>query len=191
MAWRRLAYPARCAKYGVLRPKTAGLGTLTAVGSRARFPPVTSPEVDTSGPSLRLVLGVMAILAVVLGVFSYWRYVQSENYFATTLAVIDEQGRELDVEGCVDVVLEWHEECSANKPLCDNGVPRVMTHCLAGRDRTEACEALDLSSAKAQWVFSSCLERDTPCTNKKQCACADAYRTLDSYCRHDQKGVAL
>lgn len=164
---------------------------MTAVGPRASFPPVTSPEVDTSGPSLRVVLGVMAILIVVLGVGSYWRYTVSENHFAATFVEMDRKGPELDVEGCVDAVLEWHGRCSANKPLCDNGVPQVMTHCLAGRDRAKDCEALDLSSAKAQWVFSSCLERETPCRNKKECPCADAYRTLDSFCRHDQKGVAL
>jgi len=152
---------------------------------------VTSPEVDTSGPSLRLVLGAMSILVVVLGVAAYWRYVQSENYFAVTLHEMDRKGKELDVEGCVSAVLDWHAHCEANKPLCDNGVPQVMTHCLVAQDRAETCESIELGSAKAQWVFESCLERDTPCTNKKQCACADAYRTLDSFCRHDQKGVAL
>lgn len=152
---------------------------------------MTSPEVDTSGPSLRLVLGVMVIIILVGGVAAYWRYVQSENYFAVSLQEMDRKGKELDVEGCVSAVLEWHGRCEANKPLCDNGIPQVMTHCLVGRDRAEACAALELGSAKAQWVYESCMERDTPCTNKKQCACADAYRTLDSFCRHDQKGVAL
>jgi hypothetical protein len=154
---------------------------------------VTSPEVETSGPSLRLVLGVMAIVIVVLGVVAYWRYTVSENHFAVTLADMDRKGPELDVEGCVDAVVEWHGRCEANKPLCDNGVPQVMTHCLAGRDRGEACEAMELGSAKAEWIFQSCSDRGTPCrpSDKKLCVCANAYRTLDSWCRHDQKGVAL
>lgn len=152
---------------------------------------MTSPKFDASGPSLRLVLGAMAIVIVVLGVGAYWRYVQSENYFAVTLHEMDAKGKDLDVEGCVSAVLEWHARCEANKPLCDNGVPQVMTHCLAARDRTQTCEALELGAPKAQWVFESCAARETPCTNKKQCPCADAYRTLDSFCRHDQKGVAL
>lgn len=147
---------------------------------------------ETSGPSLRLVLGCMAVLIVVLGVAAYWRYTVSENHFAETLAEMDRRGPALDVEGCIDAVLEWHGRCEANKPLCDNGVPQVMTHCLIAQDRTEACEALDPgASAKAQWVYVSCLERDTPCRSKKHCPCADAYRSLDSFCRHGQKGVAL
>jgi hypothetical protein len=148
-------------------------------------------EADASGPSLRLVLGGVGALAVVLGVLGYWRYTVSENHFAEVLQDMKVRGAELDTEGCIDAVLQWHATCEANKPLCDNGVPRVLTHCLAAADRTETCESLDLQSAKAQWVYSSCIDRGTPCTNKKQCACADAYRTVDSFCRHDQQGVAL
>ncbi|MCA9654920.1 MAG: hypothetical protein H6712_16810 [Myxococcales bacterium] len=150
---------------------------------------MSSPEVETSGPSLRLVLGVMSVVVVVLGVLAYWRYVVSENHFAEVMARMDEQGKVLDTEGCIDAVLDWHAHCEANKPLCDNGVPHVLTHCLAGQDRSSTCESLDLSSAKAQWVFNSCLERGTPCQNQKKCVCADAYRAIDSYCRHDQQGT--
>ena len=61
---------------------------------------MTSPEVETSGPSLRLVLGCMSILIVVLGVAAYWRYVQSENYFAVTLHEMDRKGKEALCQAC-------------------------------------------------------------------------------------------
>ena len=146
---------------------------------------------DPTGPSLRLVLGGVTILAVVLGVLAYWRYTESERYFAETLVEMDRKGTQLDTEGCVSEVMKWHQRCEANKPLCDNGVPRVMTHCLAGRDRASYCETLDYSSAKAKWVIDKCLERGEVCRDKKQCACANAYRAIDSFCRHDQEGVSL
>ncbi len=134
----------------------------------------------------------MAILVVVLGFAAYWRYTVSENYFAESLAEMDDKGKQLDTEGCIDAVLEWHERCEANKPLCDNGIPQVMTHCLVAQDRTNACEDIDTdASASAQWVYMSCYERQSPCRSKKHCPCADAYRALDSFCRHGQKGVAL
>ena len=135
----------------------------------------------------------MAVLVLVLGVAAYWRYTVSENYFAQSLADMDRRGPTLDVEGCIDAVLDWHGRCEANKPLCDNGVPQVMTHCLIAQDRTQACEELMAAeaSASAQWVYLTCYERDTPCRSKKHCPCADAYRALDSFCRHGQKGVAL
>ncbi|MBX7079480.1 MAG: hypothetical protein K1X88_09865 [Nannocystaceae bacterium] len=148
-------------------------------------------EYDSSGPSLRLVVSIVVVLALVLGVVAYWRYTVSERFFADSLPEIDRVAPTLDTEGCVDEVLGWHRRCEANKPLCDEGVVRVMTHCLMGRDRSDTCSGLDLSSSKATWVFERCTKRGTPCTNRKSCPCADAYRTVDSFCRHEQKGVAL
>lgn len=136
-------------------------------------------------------LGSIVVLVLVLGVGAYWRYAVSERHFAETLAKMDQFGKTTDTEGCVTQVLKWHQSCEANRPLCDDGVPRVMTHCLAGEDRAAYCETLDLSSSKAQWVFQKCEERGTPCTNRKKCACANAYRAIDSFCRHGQQGVAL
>lgn len=126
-----------------------------------------------------------------MGVAGYRQLVHSRDHFAETTKMMSELGKTLDTEGCIGAVLEWHDECEANKPLCDNGVPMVMTHCLMGRDRSDTCENLDLSSAKAKWVFDQCDARGTPCTDRKTCACASAYRAIDSFCRHGQEGVAL
>jgi hypothetical protein len=154
-------------------------------------PQPDAAQADRSGPSLRLVLGGVVILSLVLGIAAYWRFTVSERHFAEVQRYMDRVGPERDVEGCVTEVLQWHGTCEANKALCDDGVPRVMTHCLLGRDRSETCSSLDLSSAKAQWVMQKCAERGTPCATRKKCACADAYRALDSFCRHRQQGVAL
>lgn len=152
---------------------------------------VDPPEVDTSGPSLRLVLGTITVLVLALGVLAYWRYTVSEKHFAHAIAHFDERGKSLDVDGCVAEVLEWHRTCEANKALCDNGVVRIMTHCLTAADRSATCSEVELGSAKAQWVFAKCQDRGTPCADRKKCACADAYRTIDSFCRHEQRGVSL
>jgi hypothetical protein len=148
-------------------------------------------EHDQSGPSLRLVLGTISVLVVVLGVLAYWRYTVSELHFARAIAHFDERGKTLDAEGCVTEVLEWHRTCEANKPLCDDGVVRIMTHCLTAADRSATCNTVELGSAKAQWVFAKCQERGSPCADRKKCACASAYRTIDSFCRHGQRGVSL
>ena len=146
---------------------------------------------EQSGPKLRWVLGGIAAIVVLMGFAGYRQLVQSRDHFAETTKMMGELGKTLDTEGCITAVLDWHGECAANKPLCDNGVPMVMTHCLMGRDRTDTCEELDLSSAKAKWVFDQCMDRGTPCTDRKTCACASAYRAIDSFCRHGQEGVAL
>ncbi len=146
---------------------------------------------ERSGPQLRWVLGGVAVIVVLLGAVGYRQLVRSRDHFAAVTTQMDAVGKTVDAEGCVTEVLKWHGECAANKPLCDNGVPMVMTHCLLGRDRTPTCESLDLSSAKAQWVFDRCEERGNGCSNRKNCACASAYRAIDSFCRHGQEGVAL
>lgn len=131
------------------------------------------------------------MLVILMGVLGWRQLVRSRDHFAEATKMMDQLGPQLDTEGCVSAVLEWHASCAANKPLCDNGVPQIMTHCLMGRDRTQTCESLDLSSAKAQWVFDRCEERGSGCSNRKTCACASAYRAIDSFCRHGQEGVAL
>jgi hypothetical protein len=146
---------------------------------------------ETSGPSLRLVLGGLTALVMVLGVLAYWRYTVSERHFAETMVTMDRLGSTADTETCVSAVLDWHATCEANRALCDNGIARVITHCLHAGDRGEYCNGLDLSSSKAQWVFGKCEERGTPCHSQKKCACADAYRAIDSYCRYGQQGVSL
>ncbi|RMG98037.1 MAG: hypothetical protein D6705_07155 [Deltaproteobacteria bacterium] len=151
----------------------------------------SGPPHDPTGPRLSVVLGVVAVVAVAMGILATYRYGQSEAHFREIQAEMDAKGPNLDVEGCVDAVLSWHASCSANKPLCDHGVPKIMTHCLAGRDRSEACAKIEGRSARAQWVFDRCAERGTPCKSRKKCPCADAFRALDSFCRHGQKGVAM
>jgi len=146
---------------------------------------------DPSGPSLRLVLGAISILAVVLGVLAFWRLSLSEQHVARVLVEMDRKGPTLDTEGCIGAVLDWHSNCEADAASCDYGVAPVLTHCLVGADRSATCEGLDLSSAKAEWVHQACFDRGTPCRDRKHCACADAYRAIDSFCRHGQKGVAL
>lgn len=148
-------------------------------------------EVETSGPSLRMMFSIMGIVVILCGVTAYWRYTVSETWFAESLPAMSEFGKTVDTEGCVDASVRWHGACDANKPLCDNGVPRAMTHCLMADDRSEVCSEMSHESAKATWVFKRCADRGTPCKGRKRCPCADAYRALDSFCRHGQKGVAL
>lgn len=145
---------------------------------------------DSSGPSLRLVLGTISVLVVAFGFLGYYRYTQAEAHFADVLAEMDQLGPTVDTEGCVSAVLEWNRSCPADPALCSAEVTRVITHCLVGRDRSKTCEGIDLSSAEADWVFERCEERGTPCHGKK-CACADAYRAIDSFCRYGQQGVSL
>ena len=99
-------------------------------------------EHESSGPSLKLVFGGIAVLSIVFGVLAYLRYANSEKWVAQGIAQMDEAGVDLDEEGCIDRVIEWHDECDvhgANAAVCKQAVTILMYHCLKARDRAEAC----------------------------------------------------
>ncbi|MFO7563940.1 MAG: hypothetical protein R6X02_14935 [Enhygromyxa sp.] len=172
-------------------------------------------EQPNDGPSLKLVFGLVAIVTVVVGVLAYWRYANSERWVAEGAAKMDRIGATLEPEGCIDEAVSWYNECDqhgANAAVCLSGVSIVMFHCLDARDRHETCELyLDPTSEVHQaseamrerartperagesgrWVYSRCEERGMTCTNKRECACAEAYRAIDSFCRTGQQAVQL
>ncbi len=150
------------------------------------------PSKDWEGPSLRTVLVSMSFVAVFMGVFAYYRYVTSEKAIMAGMAELQSKGSSLDSEGCINTVLDWHKRCEALNSMCNDAVKIAMYHCLEARDRSEDCGKLkpDVVS-KGQWVFGACKERGTACRLRKQCACADAYRAMDSFCRTDQQAVQL
>jgi len=147
---------------------------------------------DWEGPSLRTVLMLLSLVAVAMGMFSYYRYITSEKAIMAGMAELERAGAELDSEGCVDVVLDWHKRCDALSVMCNDAVKIAMYHCLESRDRHADCGKLEPDVvSKGQWVFGVCKARGTECRRRKECPCADAYRALDSFCRTDQKAVQL
>lgn len=170
---------------------------------------------QSDGPSLKLVFGVLAIVTVLVGVLSYRRYANSERWVAEGIQSMDAVGAELEPDGCVDAAVTWYDQCDqhrANAAVCLQGVSILMFHCLAARDRSEPCEQyLDPDSAVHQptegmrerarkaetagesgrWVYGRCEERGMVCRNKRECACAEAFRAIDSFCRTGQQAVQL
>ncbi len=159
--------------------------------------------------------GLLVIVTVIVGVLSYRRYANSERWVAEGIAEMDRVGAQLGPEGCIDESVKWYDECDqheANAAVCLQGVSILMFHCLDARDRTETCDQyLDPDSAVHQptesmrerarkaesaggsgrWVYGRCEERGMSCINKRECACAEAYRAIDSFCRTGQQAVQL
>lgn len=145
--------------------------------------------------ALKYVLGAVGLVVVVFGFLAYWRYASSEGYVAEGIPHMEAVGGELDVEGCVDEVVAWHDECDqheTNAAVCLQAVKVHMFHCLSQKDRAEACEA-DFPEERedGKWVYDQCAERGTACKIKRECACAESYRATDSFCRNNQEGVQL
>lgn len=143
--------------------------------------------------SLRWVFGGATLVTVILGVAGYWRYSNSEAYVAKGIEQMQEQGPQLDVEGCIDAVIAWHHDCDiegANAAVCQQAVGITMFHCLDGADRSQACEAF-VPRESGKWVLDTCADRGMRCVNKRECACAEAYRAVDSFCRTGGEAVQL
>lgn len=157
---------------------------------------MTAPgQVESSGPSLRLVLGGAAALSILFGVLAYQRYAGSEKWVAEGIADMEAKGGQLDVEGCIDAAIEWHRGCEehdANQAVCNHAVKIEMFHCLAAKDRMPECTA-DWASPpeNGSWVYDACSDRGDRCINKRECACAEAHRAVDSFCRTGGKKVQL
>lgn len=139
-----------------------------------------------------VLIGTFSVSAAV-GVLAYRRYANSESYVAQGISRMQAEGSSLDVEGCFDAVIDWHHDCDingANAAVCEQGLKIVAYHCLAGRDRSEACEAYQ-PREDGKWPLAKCEERGMRCVNKRECACAEMYRSIESFCLNDGKAMQL
>lgn len=172
-------------------------------------------ERQTDGPSLKLVFGLLAIVTLIVGVLGYRRYANSERWVAEGIEKMDRIGAQLEPEGCIDEAVQWYDECDqhqANAAVCLQGVSILMFHCLDARDREQTCELYldpesevhqptedmrerarraETAGESGRWVYGRCDERGMSCINKRECACAEAYRAIDSFCRTGQQAVQL
>ena len=165
---------------------------------------MSEPEYDTSGPSLKLVFGIVGTLAVLLGVLSYWRFAKSERWVAEGRAHMEAVGGDRDIHGCLDEVVSWHDRCEdegVNAAVCLQAVKIQTYHCLAARDREQECTTATVSSEvegtwdqrreDGKWVYDVCIARNQTCKIKKECACAVGVRAVESFCLNDGRAVEL
>lgn len=143
-----------------------------------------------------LVLTIIFGLSVVLGVLAYWRYSVSEKHLHEIFSVMDKKGKDLSTEGCISEVLDWHREgCSAMQSMCDHAIPMVLTRCLAAKDRKAYCGDLKIEEASKKWTYRMCKERGiSPKDGTKRRfvkACGNAYGSVESFCKSNQKGVVM
>ena len=142
------------------------------------------------------VLGGLFVLSTVLGVLAYWRYSVSEHHLKAVFAQMDDAGKALSAEGCITETLRWHREgCEAMQSLCDHAIPMVLTRCLSAKDRSPACSNLGIDQPSKRWPYRMCKERGiSPKDGTKRRfvkACGNAYGSLESFCKSDQKGVVM
>lgn len=146
-----------------------------------------------TGVRVLVVIGVvLAILMVVFGTTTARSYDRFESYRQQTLEDPDNppvwETEALDVDGCVDAVLDWIEDCPGVSSWCQGSLPDVTNKCLATRDRTAYCESVGTEVGSTRFGFDECSARYDAIDGhyarryaKKHCALI--YRTIAGMCR--------
>lgn len=129
-----------------------------------------------------LVVSILFGLSVAIGLVAYWRFIVSDKYLRADLHRLGEQGKKLDVEGCVDATLEWARHCKAMKSLCDATTPEMMGKCLAARDRSAYCKKLGDTGKDTHYGYKECKARGV--TRKTKKTCSIAYRAIVTHCEN-------
>lgn len=127
----------------------------------------------------KVVAGLL-VLAVAIGVTAYYRFVQSEKHLTERFEYFVSLGPTQTVDGCLNEVLHWSENCSAMLSLCKDSVPRMMSACLDGADRSEYCAGVEDIRRMTSFGYDDCHSRQLDKVRNR--ACADAYRAIDKFC---------
>jgi hypothetical protein len=116
------------------------------------------------GVRVLLVIGVvLAVLMVVFGRATAKGYDQFEAYQSATLGDPANpprwQTEALDIDGCVDEVLDWIEACPGVSSWCEGSLPDVMNQCLTSQDRSAYCESVGDAVLSTRFGFDECSAR--------------------------------
>jgi len=130
------------------------------------------------------VIVVIFAVSTAIAVFAAWRFSTSERDLKAAHQVFEEKGAELTVDECVDDVLDWREECTAMKSLCDSNVERMMAACLGARDRMAYCSSIGEAIGDAHFAAAACREHGLDRSERGPWKhCGMAYRAIDLHCR--------
>lgn len=132
----------------------------------------------------KLLVGGLLAASVILGGFTYRRYVGSEKLVRAVAAELADTGRTLDGEGCVSWVLDWDRRCSALKIVCDEATRPLLQTCLQARDRTDYCRSLG-PKLDTHFSFERCRLRGY---TRRDHGCAEAYLEVVDHCLAPTRG---
>ena len=141
----------------------------------------TPPARKSTG--LAALMAFLAVSWVVMGVAGTWNYFDSEDHIGHTQARLFEAGATATISECVDLVLEWHPECTALTGLCDASVDRVMGACLAGQDRVDECTEIAQRIGDTELGVAECRSRGIERRKGQDRECSKSYGAVGNHCK--------
>ncbi|MCA9682990.1 MAG: hypothetical protein KC457_12395 [Myxococcales bacterium] len=144
---------------------------------------------------LRVLLTIAVVLSglmVVFGSTTARNYDEFEAYRRATLENQEAPPRwqveHLDVDGCVDAVLDWIEDCPGVSSWCEGSLPDVTNSCLETIDLGPYCQEVGDEVMSTRFGYGECAERYDAIEGryarraaKKHCSLI--YRTLAGRCQ--------
>ena len=162
--------------------------------------PDEAPDLDDEarraiGVRVLVIIGVvLMVLMIVFGRQTAKGYDEFEAYRAATLHDAANpprwQTEDLDIDGCVDAVLDWIEACPGVSSWCEGSLPDVTNQCLDTQDRSAYCESVGDAVKSTRFGFEECSARYDKIEGryarryaKKHCSLI--YRTIAGRCTPD------
>lgn len=147
---------------------------------------------DRRGRTAWIVIGALLFLGTFLATFVVFPNLKrSAAALSEKMRDLDERGKTLNAEECVEHVIGWYRECDVMASLCLQEVPKAVAHCLRAQDRAASCVAYTDLPPTSQWAYERCEAGGIDKTSEKNLkkACTSAWRALDQWCKTGQKGV--
>ncbi|MCO4772785.1 MAG: hypothetical protein KDA24_22325 [Deltaproteobacteria bacterium] len=132
---------------------------------------------------LAVLLGGLVLCWVVMGVAGTSNYFDSEDHIGHTQKELYDKGATATIPECVDLVLEWHPECTALSGLCDASVQRVMGACLAGQDRVAECTDIAQRIGDTELGVAECRARGIERRKGQDRECSKSYGSVGHHCK--------
>jgi hypothetical protein len=154
-----------------------------------------------------VVVGAIFLASAVLAVWFTLLLARSEETLWDSQLRMQQSAPNLDVDGCVDWVMEWRKNCSALQSLCDVTVDPLIVACMDGADRKPWCADVKDWTGTTGFEFAHCDRRQVQATKPakgfwdrmlfgggrqtpERKVCAASYRAVADYCQ-DRKLVEV
>jgi hypothetical protein len=106
-----------------------------------------------------VVVGAIFLASAVLAVWFTLLLARSEETLWDSQLRMQQSAPNLDVDGCVDWVMEWRAECSALQSLCDVTIDPLIETCMLSADRSDYCAGVAEWTGTTGFEFGECDRR--------------------------------
>ncbi len=127
-------------------------------------------------------------LSTIIGWIVFKNYENSVKDITAALAKVQEESKQLTLDGCADKTMEWFKQCDSMAQLCDTTVPRMIKVCLANSDKSSECKKFGDEIYGYNFGVKQCATYMHGSKFKRhKKACGDVWQVIAEYCKSAAK----